>query len=120
MFGDGRVYPLLGVSDFASSGLDPETGTLRIRAVVENPEHRLLPGQFVRAIVTGIVMNDAIIVPHAAVSQGPQGQFGYTVDSDGNAEIRPVELGREVEPGWIVISGLAPGDRPITEGDHDR
>lgn len=116
MFGDGRVYPLLGVIDFASSGLDPETGTLRIRAVVENPEHRLLPGQFVRAIVTGIVMNDAIIVPHAAVSQGPQGQFVYTLDSDGNAEIRPVELGREVEAGWIVISGLAPGDRLITEG----
>jgi membrane fusion protein (multidrug efflux system) len=116
MFGDGHLYPLSGAIDFTSSGLDPETGTLRIRAVVENPERRLLPGQFVRAIVTGIVMNDAIVVPHAAVSQGPQGQFVYTVDSDGNAEIRPVELGREIKTGWIVRSGLAPGDRLITEG----
>lgn len=116
VFGDGRVYPLQGVIDFASSGLDAETGTMRIRAVVKNPERRLLPGQFVRAIVTGIVMNDAIVVPHAAVSQGPQGQFVYTVDSEGNAEIRPVELGREVKTGWIVRSGLAPGDRLITEG----
>lgn len=116
MFGDGRLYPLSGVIDFTSSGLDPETGTMRIRAVVPNSEHRLLPGQFVRAIVTGIVMKEAVVVPHAAVSQGPQGQFVYTVDSKGNAEIRPVELGREVKIGWIVRSGLAPGDRLITEG----
>ncbi len=116
VFGDGRVYPLEGVIDFASSGLDVETGTMRIRAVVKNPEHRLLPGQFVRAIVTGIVLKDAIVVPQAAVSQGPQGQFVYTVDSEGLAEIRPIELGRETAAGWIVKSGLAPGDRLITEG----
>jgi membrane fusion protein (multidrug efflux system) len=116
VFGDGHVYPQTGVVDFASSGLDMETGTLRIRAVVPNPERRLLPGQFVRAIVTGIVLDNAIVVPHAAVMQGPQGQFVYTVNSQGNAEIRPVQLGREVAAGWIVESGLKAGDRLVTEG----
>ena len=115
-FGDGQLYPEVGKIDFASTGLDPETGTLRLRAVVANPEHRLLPGQFVRAIVTGISLPDAIVVPHEAVMQGPQGQFVYTVDSEGNAEIRPVALGREIKDGWIVESGLRDGDRVVSEG----
>lgn len=116
MFGDGQLYPDAGKIDFASAGLDPETGTLRLRAVVGNPEHRLLPGQFVRAIVTGISLPNAIVVPHEAVMQGPQGQFVYTVNSEGNAEIRPVVLGRELQDGWLVQSGLNAGDRLISEG----
>ena len=115
-FGDGKRYPDVGKIDFASTGLDPETGTLRLRAVVANSERRLLPGQFVRAIVTGISLPDAIVVPHAAVMQGPQGQFVYTVDSEGKAEIRPVVLGRELRDGWIVQSGLRNGDRLVSEG----
>ncbi len=115
-FGDGTRYPEVAKFDFASAGLDPETGTMRLRAVVSNPEHRLLPGQFVRAIVTGITLPDAIVVPKEAVMQGPQGQFVYTVDSEGNAEIRPVTLGRELRDGWVVQSGLNGGDRVITEG----
>jgi membrane fusion protein (multidrug efflux system) len=116
MFGDGQTYPQKGVIDFASAGLDPDTGTMRLRATVSNPQGRLLPGQFVRAVIHGFVAENAIVVPHAAVSQGPQGQFVYTVDSEGNAEVRPVQLGREVAVGWIVDSGLKPGDRLITEG----
>lgn len=115
-FGDGQRYPDVGKIDFASAGLDPETGTLRLRAVVANPERRLLPGQFVRAIVTGISLPDAIVVPHEAVMQGAQGQFVYTVNNQGNAEIRPVVLGRELKDGWIVQSGLRNGDRLVSEG----
>lgn len=116
VFGDGHAYPHAGKIDFASSGLDPATGTLRLRAVVPNPERRLLPGQFVRAVVTGITLDNAIVVPHAALLQSQQGQFVYTVNSQGMAELRPVVLGREVEGGWIVTSGLRAGDRLITEG----
>jgi membrane fusion protein, multidrug efflux system len=61
-------------------------------------------------------LDDAIVVPEAAVMQGPQGQFVYTINSTGNAEIRPVELSRQIESGWIVSSGLKAGDRLITEG----
>src|SRR3546814_21019295 len=69
-------------SDVCSSDLlDPQTGTLRLRATVPNPERRLLPGQFVRAIVTGITQDNVIVIPHKALMQGPQGQFVYTVDS---------------------------------------
>lgn len=115
-FGDGHDYDKAGIIDFAASGLDQQTGTLRLRAVVANPEGRLLPGQFVRATVTGITLDSAIVVPHAAVMQGPQGQFVYTVNSQGKAEVRPVTLGREVAKGWVATTGLNPGDKVITEG----
>jgi membrane fusion protein (multidrug efflux system) len=116
MFGDGRAYSHKGVIDFASAGLDPETGTIRVRAVAPNPDRRLLPGQFVRAVVSGFVLDDAIVVPQVAVSQGAQGQTVYTIDGEGKAEIRPVELGRETQGGWVVKTGLKSGDRVITEG----
>lgn len=115
-FGDGAVYEHEGTIDFTSSSIDTETGTLQARAVVKNPDHRLVPGQFVRATVTGLTLNDAIVIPEAAVMQGPQGQFVYTINGSGKAEVRPVQLDRQTEGGWIVSSGLRAGDRLVTEG----
>jgi membrane fusion protein (multidrug efflux system) len=115
-FGDGEVYDQEGMIDFTSSSIDTQTGTLQARAIVKNPNQRLVPGQFVRATVTGLTLDDAIVVPEAAVMQGPQGQFVYTINSTGNAEIRPVELSRQIESGWIVSSGLRAGDKLVTEG----
>lgn len=115
-FGDGQVYDQEGIIDFTSSSIDTETGTLQARAVVQNPGRRLVPGQFVRATVTGLTLNDAIVVPEAAVMQGPQGQFVYTVNENGTAEVRPVQLDRQTQGGWIASSGLKSGDRIVTEG----
>ncbi|SCY93250.1 efflux RND transporter periplasmic adaptor subunit [Microvirga guangxiensis] len=115
-FGDGQVYDQEGTIDFTSSSIDTETGTLQARAVVKNPDRRLVPGQFVRAAVDGLILSDAIVVPEAAVMQGPQGQFVYAVNASGQAEVRPVQLGRQVEGGWIAASGLRLGDKIVTEG----
>jgi membrane fusion protein (multidrug efflux system) len=71
---------------------------------------------FVRAVITGITLAEGIVIPQVAVSQGPQGTFVYTINPEGNAEIRPIALGRAVENGWVVESGLRAGDRIITEG----
>ncbi|SMC86031.1 membrane fusion protein, multidrug efflux system [Rhizobium sp. RU36D] len=115
-FGDGSDYEQEGEVDFASNSLDLETGTLQARAVVTNPQRRLLPGQFVRATIMGVSLPGAIVVPEMAMMQGPQGQFVYTVDAEGNARINPVVTGQKVEGGWIVQSGLQAGDKVITEG----
>jgi membrane fusion protein, multidrug efflux system len=115
-FGDGTIYEHEGIVDFTSSSIDTETGTLQARAIVKNPDHRLVPGQFVRATVTGLTLSDAIVVPEAAVMQGPQGQFVYTVNESGKAEVRPVQLGRQIDGGWIASSGLKAGDKLVTEG----
>lgn len=116
IFGDGEVYGQEGTIDFTSSSIDMETGTLQARAIVKNPDQRLVPGQFVRATVTGITLDNAIVVPEAAVMQGPQGQFVYAVNGSGTAEVRPVELSRQIASGWIVSSGLRAGDKIVSEG----
>jgi membrane fusion protein (multidrug efflux system) len=115
-FGDGKSYPRVGRVDFTDSSIDLQTGTIRARAIVPNPESTLRPGQFVRVSVEGITRHDTIVIPQAAVMQGPQGQFVYAVDAENKASIRPISLGREVSNGWIVEKGLKAGDRIVTEG----
>ncbi|QND48775.1 efflux RND transporter periplasmic adaptor subunit [Rhizobium lusitanum] len=115
-FGDGTTYDHDGVVDFTSSTIDASTGTLQARAVVDNPVRRLLPGQFVRATVTGVSLDNAITIPEVALMQSPQGQFVYTIDKDGKAHVNPVTLGQKVGGNWLVLSGLKAGDRLIVEG----
>jgi len=115
-FGDGAVYPQLGKVDTRSRTVDPRTGTILIRAVFPNHEGGLLPGQFVRVNVTGITMPEAIVVPKAAISQGPLGAFVYVVEADNVARARQVRLARELDNGWIVRKGLSTGDRIVVDG----
>lgn len=115
-FGDGTTYDKEGSITFTDVTIDQQTGTIRSRAVVPNPDQRLLPGQFVRVVVKGVTLKDALVVPQAAVMQGGHGPYVYVVDAESKAQMKPIELGREVEGGWIVESGLAPGDRVITDG----
>ncbi len=116
LFGDGQAYDHEGTIDFTSSSLDTQTGTMDVRAAVENPDHRLIPGQFVRAEILGIQVKNAITVPKAALMQGPQAQFVYVVNKDNIVEVRPVTVARELESDWLISQGLSVGDRVITEG----
>lgn len=115
-FGDGKKYDREGYVDFTDSNLDLQTGTVRARAVMPNPESKLRPGQFVRVSVEGITRHETVVIPQAAVMQGPQGQFVYAIDVENKASVRPVTIGREVEGGWIVEKGLKAGDRIVREG----
>ncbi|SHO61542.1 membrane fusion protein, multidrug efflux system [Pseudoxanthobacter soli DSM 19599] len=113
---NGETYPTEGIVDFTDRNVDLQTGTVRARAEFANPDGLLLPGQFVRATISGITLKDAVVIPQEAVMQGPQGTFVYVVDGESDAQMKPIELGRELGDGWIVRSGLEPGDRVITQG----
>ncbi len=115
-FGDGSTYDHEGLVDFTSATVDVNTGTIQARAVVDNPERQLIPGQFVRATVSGVTADAAIVIPEVALMQSPQGQFVYTVGKDGKAKINSVTLGQKVGSNWIVTSGLTAGEQLITEG----
>jgi membrane fusion protein, multidrug efflux system len=115
-FSDGSVYGQHGSVDVSARSIDPRTGTLQVRAVLPNPDGALLPGQFVRVVIRGIVLPDAIVIAKQAVSQGPEGPFVYVVGANNTAQPRPVRLGREVESGWVVQQGLKPDERVIVDG----
>jgi len=116
LFGDGSAYEQKGAIDFTSASIDAETGTILSRAVLANPESQLLPGQFVRVKVEGLVLPDAITIPDGALMQGAQGTFVYTVDDKSVAQVRPVEIGRQLDDRIVVSKGLKSGDRVITVG----
>ena len=75
--GEGVDYPEQGTVDFTSPTIDKQTGTLGARAVIANPNRRLVPGMFVRVTVTGIKMANAITIPESALVQNSNGQFVY-------------------------------------------
>ncbi len=113
---DKTVQPKIGSVDFTDSVIDIQTGTIRARAVFSNPEKDLLPGQFVRIIISGITQPKVVILPKRAIMQGPEGTFVFVVTAENKADIRPVTLGLSTPQGQIIDKGLKEGDKVIVEG----
>jgi len=114
---DGTPYPLEGRLQFQDVTVDPTTGCVILRILFPNPEDILLPGMFVRAIITEGVQEQALLVPQQGVSRNPKGEaFVLTVDAEGKVQPRILVLDRAVGNKWLVSAGLAPGDRVIVEG----
>lgn len=116
-FGNDVVYPLEGEINFMNSNVDQKTGTIKLRAVFPNPEARLRPGQFLRLIMEGLTRIDALVVPQEAVMQASDGAFVYRVNEKGVVESVSVQTGLTTKDGgWIIDSGLKPGDVVIVSG----
>jgi membrane fusion protein (multidrug efflux system) len=114
---DGSAYPHEGRVEFAETIVDPNTGSVTLRARFPNPEGMLLPGMFVRARLSQLMAHDAILAPQQAISRDPRGNATAFVVGPGNkAVLRTIAADRTVGDKWLVTSGLAPGDKLITEG----
>lgn len=116
-FGDRTPFPVKGKLDVSASTVDPRTGTLQIRSIFPNADGALLPNQFVRVLLTGVSLQNVVVVPQQAVSQGPQGAFVYVVNSTNNGVmVRPITLFREVAGGWAVRDELKEGETIVVDG----
>jgi membrane fusion protein (multidrug efflux system) len=113
---DGSVYPQKGKLDFADVRVSTQTGTGEARAEVPNADGFLRPGQFVRVVLKGAVIPNAVTIPQRAVMAGPQGKFVYIVDEKSTAQPRPVEAGQWSGDQWVISSGLKGGERVIVDG----
>ena len=117
MLEDGTAYPLEGTLQFRDVTVDPSTGSFTLRIVVSNPDHLLLPGMFVRAVVKEGIVEKAFLVPQQGVSRTPKGEpVALIVDETGKVQQRMLTLDRAVGDQWLVSSGLSAGDRVIVEG----
>ena len=116
IFGDGSLYAQKGKVDFTDSLIDKGTGTVSARAIVPNTEQTLLPGQFVRIRISGMVRPNSITVPEKALAQSPAGNFVYVVDDQGLAQPRLVDTDMINKGRWVIRSGLKEGERVIVDG----
>jgi len=114
---DGTTYPIPGRLAFSDITVDAGTGSVGLRAVFDNPNGVLLPGMYVRAIVSKGVAAQGMLIPQPAVSRAPNGDATVmVVDAKGLAQPRVIVAGQTVGDQWLVSSGLKPGDRVIVEG----
>ncbi len=113
---DGTSYPHKGTLSFADPSFSQQTGTFLVRAELPNPDGLLRPGMFVKAIITGAVQPNALIVPQKAVLQSPNGQIVFVVGEKKLAEVRPVIVGQWHDQNWVIQKGLHPGDKVIVDG----
>ena len=117
---NGAMYPHEGRLQFTDVSVDESTGMVSLRALFPNPEHILLPGMYVRAVITEGVDENALLVPQRALRRDPKGQASVLlVDGGGKAEVQLVDVGRTVGDSWQVLSGLNPGDLVIVEGGQN-
>ena len=111
---DGRPYGETGRLNFASSTVDASLGTVQMRAELKNAGLQVLPGQYVRVqVIAG--RQRAIVVPQAAVQQNESGRYVWLMDADGKAAQRTIRAGNWVGNDWVVLDGLKPGDKVITD-----
>lgn len=113
---DGSVYPEAGKLNFSDNRVDPQTGTIRARAIFDNKDGALMPGQFVRMTIDLGTRKNAIVVPPRAIVQSQADRMVMVVDADNKVTPRPVKLGPAVAEGVLIDSGLNAGDRYIVEG----
>lgn len=96
--------------------IDPTTGTVRCKAMFDNEQKQLFPGQFVNAHLLLDVRQNSIIIPQAAVQKGPQGAFVYLVHQDHSIAIQPVVVGPAEGDLVAIDTGIAVGDNVVVEG----
>jgi membrane fusion protein, multidrug efflux system len=105
-----------GTLTFVENAVDTTTGTIRLKAVFENPAATLWPGEFVSVSVRLNESGNVIVVPMSAVQTGQDGKFVFVVKSDMTVEARPVTTGRTFGREIVIVKGLNEGDSIVTEG----
>ncbi len=113
---DESGYRWHGRMAFVDNAIDPNSGTIRARAVLANPDGFLVPGMFGRARLLGSGSYRAMLVPDEAIVTDQTRRFVYVVGRDGKTAQRPVETGPLVEGLRVVKTGLAPTEKIVIDG----
>ena len=108
---DGRLETI-------DNQIDPNTGTVRLKAVFDNRDNALYPNQFVNARLQVYTRQNAITMPAAAVQRGAQGTYVYVVKQDKTVESRPIKVALTEGLTGVIDSGVNPGEQVVTDGQE--
>jgi len=112
---DGTQYDKKGVLDYGSPTMDPDTGTIVVRAIVDNPDTMLLPGMFSRVLIPYEIEN-AILVPDLAIQHDMVGSYVLIVDKDDTVQSKYLTTGPGYDDMRVIKEGLETTDRVVIKG----
>src|SRR3954463_6791304 len=115
---DGKKPLAEGTLAVVNNQVDTTSGTIRLKAVFENKNHALWPGQSVSTRLLVKTLKDATVVPDEAVQHGADGLYAYAVNQDNKAELRKVKVGASIDGRTVIDAGLSPGQQVITAGQY--
>jgi membrane fusion protein, multidrug efflux system len=113
---DGKKTLSEGKLAVVNNQVDTTSGTVRLKAVFDNKDHALWPGQSVSTRLLVKTLKDATVVPDDAIQHGTDGLYAYAVAKDNKAELRKVKVSQSIDGRSVVDEGLSPGDQVITAG----
>src|SRR5882762_934433 len=113
---DGKKPLAEGTLAVVNNQVDTTSGTIRLKAVFDNKNHALWPGQSVSTRLLVRTLKDATVVPDDAIQHSTDGLYAYAVGQDNKAELRKVKVSQSIDGRSVVDQGLSPGERVITGG----
>jgi membrane fusion protein, multidrug efflux system len=113
---DGKKPLAEGKLSVINNQVDTTSGTIRLKAVFDNKNHALWPGQSVSTRLLVRTLKDASVVPDDAVQHGTSGLYAYVIGADNKAELRKVKVSQSIDGKSVIDDGLKPGERVITGG----
>ncbi len=105
-----------GKLEFVDNAVDPNTGTITLKAVFDNADHALWPGQFVHVETQVDVDRDATVIPSSAVQTSQNGSQVYVVKPDRSVELRTVKIARNAGDTTLIADGVKAGETVVTDG----
>ncbi len=115
---DGKKPLAEGTLAVVNNQVDTSSGTIRLKAVFDNKNHALWPGQSVSTRLLVKTLKDATVVPDDAIQHGNDGLYAYVVNPDNKAELRKVKVSQSIDGRSVVDDGLSPGEQVITAGQY--
>jgi membrane fusion protein (multidrug efflux system) len=112
----GDTYDKVGTVDFSGTSVDPNTGSVQLRATIANPDHVLLPGMYVPVVLTMGHIDHAFLIPESAVQRNQKSAYVMVAGADGKAHQISVMTAGNQNHDWIVTSGIKDGDKVIVGG----
>jgi multidrug efflux system membrane fusion protein len=115
---DGKRVLSTGTLALINNQVDTTSGTIRLKAVFDNKDHALWPGQSVSTRLLVNTLKDATVVPDDAIQHGSDGLYAYTVGADSKAVFHKIKVTKAIDGKSVVDEGLSPGEKVITAGQY--
>jgi membrane fusion protein, multidrug efflux system len=108
---EGKVFVI-------DNQVDQAIGAVKVKAVLSNADHALIPGQFVRLQVKAGILKDALVIPSQAIVSNTRGDQVYSVDAENVVTLKPVKVQTQGQ-GFVVVTGVNAGDKVVVEGKQN-